>query len=145
MVASNGKGYSSRGVQVGRDPGANGETLQEDKTSSADKASNRMKHAVVECARLFVVLFKTQDSVDIFGGGRLGFRALHRNGQPDTCSAARRANFRASSSVWSPTFSARARASHLVRSSSSSSSVRCSMPTSELRAALTRTSSSSLT
>ena len=63
---------------------------------------------------------------------------LPRDASSRARSAARRADFRVLSTVSLPTFSARARASHLSRKSSSSSSVRCSIPTSEFRAAPTQ-------
>ena len=52
--------------------------------------------------------------------------------QDPAASAASRAFSPMRCTVLSPTFSAAARASHLVRISSNSSSVRCSMPTNEL-------------
>src|SRR5436190_17434650 len=99
---------------------------------------------MVEGELLVLLLFETQDGVDIVCGAH-GFTTFHRRSQLETCWAALRADFCVLLSASSPAFSARARASHLVRRSSISSSVRCSMPTSELRAVLTRMSSSSLT
>ena len=130
--------------RIGADPNCYRETLKSEEIDGANEPTDRVEYAVMRLKLPFVLFSILRiDSI---------LRAAVRRTSPGRGVAslrnyptARSAACRAVSRVFRPAFSAAARASHFVRRSSNSLSVRCSMPTRELRAAPTLISSSSLT